>query len=60
MRRSAWRDWAKNPKIIEPLVPVDFGPWTIPWQVDFAGTADALRKKSRNRISTQSRTLTNF
>jgi len=38
-----WRDWAKNPKIIEPLVPVDLVV-DHSVQVDFAGTADALRK----------------
>jgi len=51
--RSAVRKLGKNPKIIEPLVPVDLVV-DHSVQVDFAGNADALRKNldlefSRNR-----------
>src|SRR4029077_6261360 len=51
--RSAVTKLAKNPKIIEPLVPVDLVV-DHSVQVDFAGTADALAKNlelefSRNR-----------
>ena len=41
--RSAVARLGKNPKIIEPLVPVDLVV-DHSVQVDFAGTADALRK----------------
>ncbi len=54
--RSAVARLGKNPKIIEPLVPVDLVV-DHSVQVDFSGTADSLRKKSRNRIPTQPRTL---
>ena len=54
--RSAVARLGKNPKLIEPLVPVDLVV-DHSVQVDFAGSAERLAQQSRNRVPAQPRAL---